>query len=708
MSAKNTLFKRFELIGYSAIVALLIGLTACGAGGDRAGIAGSLSSLSLFAGNTDGVGNIDSTGAAARFYYPFGVATDSSGNIYVADRSNHVIRKITPAGAVSTLAGLANNCGSVDGTGANARFCNPWSIATDSAGNIFVADRNNNKIRKITPAGVVSTLAGSGAASNVNATGTLASFYLPYGVATDSAGNVYVADTYNHLIRLITPAGVVTTLAGSGAASNVNATGTLASFNYPQGVATDSTGKVYVADTNNHLIRAITPAGVVTTLAGKANFASNVNATGTLASFNFPQGVAFDSSSGSLYVADTNNHTIRKIASATAGAASAVVSTYAGVTNASGSADGVGTMASFYYPEGVATDTAGNVYVADTSNHTIRKIVTTGYVSTLAGKPIKYGVTNAHGSEARFNGLNDVVADSFGNLYVPDTNNHTIRKISAAGVVSTFAGKAGVIGSSDGQGATALFNYPQGVTMDNNNNLYVSDTNNHTIRKIPTSGAFAGVVSTLAGSAGNTGFVNGSGSTVRFYYPKGLAVDSVGNIYVADRYNHAIRKITPDGVVSTFAGSATGVPGNVDGKGTAAGFTYPWGVAADSTGNVYVADTDNHTVRKITPAGDVSTLAGAVGITGNADGGGTARFFSPRGIVVDPSGNVYVGDTVNHAIRKVTPAGIVTTVVGIAGKGDFVEGGLPGKLVFPQGIALSGTSLYITSNNGVAVVRNLP
>jgi hypothetical protein len=345
--------------------------------------------------------------------------------------------------------------------------------------------------------------------------------------------------------------------------------------------------------------------------------------------------------------------------------------------------------------------------VADANNQTVRKIAVDGTVSTLAGKAVKYGVTDATGADARFNGLNDIAIDSFGNQYVPDTNNHTIRKITATGVVSTFAG-SGTIGSTDGQGTTAQFNYPQGVTIDKDNNLYIADTNNHTIRKIPTTGPFAGVVSTLAGLPTVNGFVNGSGSTVRFYFPQGLVADSVGNIYVADRYNHAIRKITPDGTVSTFAGSATGIAGNADGKGTAAGFTYPWGVATDSFGNVYVTDTDNNTVRKITPAGDVSTLTGAVGILGNADGGGAARFWSPRGIVVDQKGNVYVADTVNHAIRKITPDGVVSTVVGVAGKGYFVTGSLPGKLVFPQGMALFGSSLYFTSNNGVAVVRNLP
>ena len=693
MSTKNTLFRRFEFIGYSAIVTLLIGLAACGGGGDRAGIAGLIPGISLLAGNMDGWGSADGAGAAARLNYPAGMATDSAGNIYVADSNNHIVRKITPGGVMSTLAGLAGYSGSVDGAGSDARFYYPFGVAADSAGNVYVADSFNNKIRKITPSGVVSTFAGSGAASNVNATGILASFIVPYGVATDGAGNVYVADSGNNLIRVITPAGEVTTLAGSGAASNVNSTGTLASFNSPSGIATDSAGNVYVADTTNHLIRSISTTGssvgVVTTLAGTANVASYVNASGTLASFNRPFAIATDNA-GNVYVADTFNNAIRKISSATSGAASAVVTTLAG-SGAVSYVDATGNLAGFNNPLGVAVDSAGNVFVGDYYNHVVRKIVASGAVSTLAGKVESLGSVDGSAAAAKFYAAQGVAADSAGNVYVADANNHTIRKITAAGLVSTFAGASSVYGNSDGQGTSASFGLPYGVTIDTNNNLYVADAGYGTIRKIPTTGNFVGVVSTFA-----TGF---SG-------PSSAAVDGVGNIYVADTSNNRIMKIQPNGTQSIFAGGGVGV--NTDDKGTAASFNTPRAVATDSVGNVYVADTGNHTIRKITPDGNVSTLAGAVGIIGNTDGGGVARFYSPQGIVVAPSGNVYVADTNNHTIRKISPDGVVSTVVGIKGKGGFVEGGLPGTIVYPTGIALSGTSLYIATRNGVAVVRNLP
>jgi serine/threonine-protein kinase len=309
-------------------------------------------------------GSVDATGTSASFNLPSGVAVDASGNVYVADYENHKIRKITSTGVVTTFAGSGAN-GSVDATGTLASFAYPSAVAVDVSGNVYVADAGNNKIRKITPAGVVTTLAGSGIADSVNATGTLASFDTPSGIAVDASGNVYVGDTWNDKIRKITPTGVVTNFAGSGTAGSVNATGTLASFNRPNSVAIDGSGNVYVADQTNNKIRKITSAGVVTTLAGSGTQGS-VDATGALASFYSPIGVAVDAS-GNVYVADTWNNEIRKITSA------GVVTTFAG-SGTSGSVDATGTLASFASPVGVAVDGSGNVYVADQSNDKIRKI----------------------------------------------------------------------------------------------------------------------------------------------------------------------------------------------------------------------------------------------------------------------------------------------------------------------------------------------
>jgi sugar lactone lactonase YvrE len=311
-------------------------------------------------------GLANGTGAAASFNSPIGVAVGASGDVYVGDFGNNEIRKITSDGVVTTLAGSPTGAsGSANGTGAAASFNQPNGVAVDASGNVYVGDTENNEIRKITPDGVVTTLAGSGAPGSANGTGTAASFLSPRGVAVDAIGNVYVADAENNEIRKITPDGVVTTLAGSGTAGAADGTGTAASFNLPQGVAVDASGNVYVTDTVNNEIRKITPAGVVTTLAGSGT-AGAADGTGTAASFNDPIGVAVDAS-GNVYVGDKSNNEIRRIEP------TGVVTTLAG-SGAASSANGTGTAASFNLPAEVAVDTSGNVYVAEEGNNQIRKI----------------------------------------------------------------------------------------------------------------------------------------------------------------------------------------------------------------------------------------------------------------------------------------------------------------------------------------------
>jgi sugar lactone lactonase YvrE len=296
----------------------------------------------------------------------------------------------------------------------------------------------------------------------------------------------------------------------------------------------------------------------------------------------------------------------------------------------------------------VATDSSGNVFVADTNNHTIRKITPAGVVTTLAGLAGTSGSTDGTGSAARFNLPAGLTVDASGNVYVADTYNHTVRKVTSSGAVSTVAGLAGTSGSADGSSGNARFNYPSAVTVDSTGNLYVADTNNFTIRKITP----AGVVSTVAGLTGTSGISDGAGSAARFSSPEGVTVDGSGNLYVADTNNHTIRKITPAGAVTTLAGLA-GTSGDGDGSGSVAQFQYPSDLAVDSAGNLYVADTDNNTIRKITPAGLVGTLAGLAGSSGSTDGvGSAARLFYPTGVAIDGSGNVYVADTNNHTIRK--------------------------------------------------------
>jgi streptogramin lyase len=655
----------------------------------------------VFAGVAGGIGSADGTGAAARFYYPQGVAVDGSGNVYVADSRNNTIRKITPTGVVTTIAGTAGAYGSADGTGAAARFSEPEGVAVDGSGNVYVADYGNSNIRKITPAGVVTTLAGTaGAIGSADGTGAAARFNYPYGVAVDGSGNAYVADQYNSTIRKITPTGVVTTVAGTaGAIGSADGTAAAARFYHPRGVAVDGSGNVFVADTNNQSIRKITPAGVVSTLAGTAGSHGSTDGAGAAARFYSPYGVAVDGS-GNVYVADTFNQTIRKITPA------GVVSTLAGTAVAAGIADGTGPAARFNVPSGVVVDGSGNVYVADTGNATIRKITPAGVVSTLAGTAGAWGGADGTGAAARLWNPMGIAVDGSGNVYVADSSNNTIRKITPTGVVTTVAGTAGAIGSADGPGAAARFYHPRGVAVDGSGNVFVADADNSTIRKITS----AGVVTTLAGTSRSYDSADGTGAAARFNGPFGVAVDGSGNVYVADTNNSTIRKITPAGVVTTLAGTA-GAIGSADGTGAAARFWNPMGIAVDGSGNVYVADAGNHTIRKITLAGVVTALAGTAGATGSADGTGAgARFYYPYGVAVDGSGNVYVADTDNNTIRKITPAGVVSTLVGVPSSvpvGNF-PGPLPASLAFPPGVAVDpGTgSLFITVDSAVLVASN--
>lgn len=330
-------------------------------------------------------------------------------------------------------------------------------------------------------------------------------------------------------------------------------------------------------------------------------------------------------------------------------------------TNASGSVNSNAAMLTvegpFKVPGRIAFDAAGELYVADTFNDTIREVSPGGVVTTLAGLVGIVGSADGTGSAARFDLPGGVAVDGSGNIYVADTINFTIRKISSGGVVSTLAGLAGTSGSADGAGSAARFDLSYGVAVDAAGSIYVADTGNHTIRTITP----AGVVSTLAGSAGVSGSTDGTGSAARFNDPVDVAVDAIGNVYVADEVNDTIRMITPGGIVTTLAGLA-GSPGSADGIASVARFNQPAGIALDAAGNVYVADTRNHTIRKITPAGVVSTLAGLAGSQGSADGtGSAARFNFPADVAVDAAGNIFVSDSSNDLIRKITPTGVVTT-----------------------------------------------
>lgn len=326
-----------------------------------------------------------------------------------------------------------------------------------------------------------------------------------------------------------------------------------------------------------------------------------------------------------------------------------IVATVAG-SGIRGSLDGLKGKAQFNWPTGVAVDGKGNIYVADFANNLIRRISNSGEVATFIGSGYA-AFADGNGRNAHLKGPDNIAMSDDGNLYVADADNFRIRKITPDGMITTIAG-SGLMGYKDGDGKSARFAYPTGVAVDSHGNVYIADRGSHTIRKI----AADGNVSTIAGN-GFPGYVDGNGKMTHLRQPISVAVDHDDNIYVADSGNNAIRKITPEGVVSTLAGS--GRFGYKDGTGKDAFFSWPTGIAADNVGNIYVCDSRNNRIRRITPDGVVSTVAG-ISIPGFADGPGYHAMFSfPTGIEVDRVGNIYVADSGNNRIRKIIQGGIL-------------------------------------------------
>jgi sugar lactone lactonase YvrE len=655
------------------------------------------------------------------FTMPGGAGTSAETDTGIFALSGTPTVAATPSSASSeaytftTLAGTAKT-GSTDGVGTSAQFNFPDGVAVDSAGNIYVADTGNDTLRKVTPSGIVTTLAGvAGTFGYVNGIGSMARFEQLSSVAVDNKGNVYVADYSSCAIRKVTPAGVVTTLAGGNQGSQ-DGTGSAAQFNAPQGVAVDSAGNVFVADRDNNTIRKVTSAGVVTTLAGLAGITGSADGTGTQASFSRPAGVAVDSA-GNVYVADQYNSTIRKVTRA------GVVTTLAGLAGTYGSTDGTGSSARFSQPASVAVDSAGDVYVADMGNSTIRKVTPSGVVTTLAGQTENAGFADGTGTSAQFYFPQGVAVDANGNVYVADTYNSLIREITPAAQVTTVAGASTSQGSTDGTGKVASFNQPTGVAAGANGDVYVADTDNSIIRKVTS----AGDVITVAGLAGSSRAADGVGTDARFDYPTGVTVDSAGNVYVSDTGNSTIRMISPAGVVSTIAGMA-GSSGGTDGTNGSARFNNPWGLAVDRADNIYVADSGNNTIRKMIPAGTASwvvkTIAGIAGISGSSDDAGVkATFYGPKGVAVDGAGNVYVADSLNLTIRILQPLGslnttnyIVSTIAGSVGENGFQDGvgtnalfgGYAGADYGPAEVAVdSAGNLYVADSFYNQMIRKI-
>jgi uncharacterized protein YjdB len=713
---------------------------------------------------------------AAKFSSLHSVFVDAAGNTLIADNGNHKIRVIDASGIVRTIAGTGVSGFSGDGFAAtNATMKNPFSVIEDAAGNVYFSDYDNSRVRQISTSGIITTIAGNGIASYSGDGGqaTAAGLQGAAGLSFDVAGNLYIGDVLNHRVRKVTPSGIISTFAGTGVlgAGGDGSAATLAQLYNPNFVHADAFGNVYITDNGNHKIRMVNASGIISTVAGNGvNGSGGDGGAAIAAQLSYPGGVAFDGA-GNMYIAGDGNQKVRMV-----NAATGIMSTFAGtgVTGFSGDG-GTPAAAKLNIPVDVAFDNNGNLLIVDLSNSVIRKVApigapgpifapstticqgssviftdassdgiwtsstpgvasvgsSTGTVTGVAAgtATITYTITYSCGS---YTAVQPVTVNAFyagiitgpsivcpGNTIALSnsttggtwsSDNTAIATVSSSGIVtgvapggvaisytlpssscgtpstailitvgtpmiSTIAG-TGVSGfTGEGLAATvATLNSPSGVYVDAAGAIFIADFNNNAIRKINTSG----IITTIAGT-GTPGYTGdgGAATLATLKSPIALTGDAAGNIYVAEFNNHVIRKISTSGIITTVAGNGSG--GYVaDGvPATSTKISGPEGIVVDAAGNLFIADNFNNRIRKVNTSGIISTIAGTGLASFSGDGGQAtaAAIRNPYGIYLDADGNFYICDQANSRIRKVNTSGIISTIAGSGISGFAGDGG---------------------------------
>jgi sugar lactone lactonase YvrE len=634
--------------------------------------------LTVFAGNgLAGYSGDGVTGGAANAMLngPNSVAADASGNVYIADYSNYVIRKVDTTNTITTIAGTQGVCG-----GSVSTLCEPSGVAVDTLGNLFIADTGECQVKKfvlssLTMSIYVNTAATCGYSGD-GGNATAAELNYPVAVAVDGNDNVFIADLYNYVIREVTKSNLkIKTVAGDNALgygySGDGGPAISAQITYVYGLTVNSAGTtVDIADFYNLRIRQFTVGGNINTVAGSgsAGFCGD-GGLATAACLYYPDGVALGSS-GTIYVSDTYNNRVRTFTvggdiNTVAGNGSATMSTPVNGVPANG--------VEFYYPWGIDEDPSGNVYVADQSNEMVRELVqSTGLVNIFAGTGVA-GFTGDGGlaTVAELNNPDGVARDSSGNIYISDEYNCAVREVNAStGDITTIAGidtnepNASCGYSGDGGPATsAQLYYPDNVFVDSKNNIYIADTENHVIRVVT-----AGTINTIAGIPNEPGYSGDGGPATgaRLSYPSAVSEDGAGNLYIADQYNHRIREINAvTGIITTVAGNGqAGFSG--DGIATQNSLYYPTGVSADVNGNLFIADQSNNRLRWVSTGGIMTTFAGNGTAGYNGDGGPatSAELYYPANLWEDASGNFLVADEYNYRVRAITAFAALNTSAG--------------------------------------------
>jgi uncharacterized protein (TIGR03437 family) len=624
--------------------------------------------LSILAGNgISGFSGENGEASSASLSAPYGVAVDSQGNVFISSERSGRVHRVSPTGKITTVAGGACCSLGDGGPATRAWLAQPKGIAIDAAGNLFIAESESHRVRKVTPSGIIMTVAGNGTRGDYGDGGpaTMAMLRYPYGVATDVTGNLYVADRGNGRIRKVDTQGTITTI-------------TIRGVSCPDSTAVDMNGNIYVADEGKSQIYRASIDGVVTTIAGTGTrtFAGD-DGPASRASVNCPMGVAVDSN-GNIYIGDTNNNRVRKVDR------SGIITTVGGNGLFKFAGDAHPAVdASLNGPSGLAIDASGNLYIADTVNNRIRIVGTNGTITTAAGTEIQ-GAAGDGGlaNRAQLTFPEGVALDSAGNLYIADTWNGRIRKVIPDGTIGTLVWRIGSLLTS--------------VAVDQAGNVYFADYNHHGVSKISPSGVVTRVAGDGYMDSGGTGRFSGDGgaaTAASLNFPQGLALDRAGNIFIADEWNNRVRKITTDGIITTVAGGGGPATGD-GGPATRAWLSSPMSVEVDWAGNLYTFERDTNRVRKVSPAGIITTVAGTGSLGFSGDGGPAANaslnfsgIYVSGGLAIDGIGNLFVADTGNDRIRKVLAAPPSFSVNPTSAKMSAVSGS---PAVGAQQIAISG------------------
>ena len=619
--------------------------------------------------------------ANASFRVPAGLAFDPEGNLYIADRENHRVRKVDTKGNISTFAGIGEAGFSGDeGPAVKAMLNLPSGVVVDKKGNLYISDRSNDRIRVVDKKGVIRTYAGSGVAGFQGDAGPALKAQLdkPFGIALDETKNLYIADRNNNRVRKVSPDGIITTVAGDGGFFFMGDNGPAyrASIAAPTGVALDSKGNLYIADRNNNRVRVVDRTGMIRTVVGTGQ--QDYNGDSEVAretNLYLPFGLTVDSNDN-LLVIDRSHYRIRRI-----DPKSGQVETVAGNGVKLFAGDGgPATGATLSFPHGMSVDKKDNLIFSDKGHFRIRKITPDGVINTIGGNGLRGNVgDNIPALEANFYNVTTIVQNPKGDMFMASPSGFVslIRRFDSKGIIHDFIDTANpkyrkAISKSKykglvQKGAVATITQFSDIVFDPNGNLFTSDRLNHQIRKID----IEGNISIIAGTGDSDHYGdNGPALEAAFRDPNALASDSEGNIYIADTANNLIRKIDTNGIVTTFAGNGEHSDSGDGGPALKASIRSMDDIEFNPAGELHILGTNTHKVRKITKDGKIMTVAGKgyAGFFGDGGSATKAMLKNPAAISFDSKGNMYIADMGNNRIRKVDDQGVITT---FAGTGSF-------------------------------------